>query len=214
LKAGWVRRYSSSPPETPDPAPRRRDEGSSSGATHHDPEQVAHQPLRRPRTQRLPRPSPAVSRLPRAASWAWPSSWFSSSSSAAWWWFTRGDATPTPALNGTVGVRTPTSQTPIAGPSVYAVEVATKSWLNDADLKDIETDVMNLCLALIARKDFKAADPRVLKDAERRIYRVVVGRAPTRADPELMKLEEKVKKFVWKGRSFDDSARRIETGRK
>lgn len=130
------------------------------------------------------------------------------------WWFTRGDATPTPALNGTVGVRTPTSQTPIAGPSVYAVEVATKSWLNDADLKDIETDVMNLCLALMARKDFKAADPRVLKDAERRIYRVVVGRAPTRADPELMKLEEKVKKFVWKGRSFDDSARRIETGEK
>jgi len=73
---------------------------------------------------------------------------------------------------------------------------------------------MNLCLALMARKDFKAADPRVLKDAERRIYRVVVGRAPTRADPELMKLEEKVKKFVWKGRSFDDSARRIETGEK
>ncbi len=130
------------------------------------------------------------------------------------WWFTRGDSTPPPSLNGTTAVRTPSSQVPISAPSVYAVEVVTKSWLNDADLKDIEGDVMNLCLALMARKDFKAADPRVLKDAERRIYRVVVGRAPTRADPELMKLEEKVKKFVWKGRSFDDSARRIETGEK
>ncbi len=126
------------------------------------------------------------------------------------WWFTRND-TPTnpPPLNNRA------NEAPVVAPAVYAVEVTTRAWRNEADRKDIEADVKKLLGALLERTDFARSDPRAVPDLERRLYRVLVGRAPTRADPELVKLEERVKKFVWNGRrAFEETARRIETGEK
>lgn len=127
------------------------------------------------------------------------------------WWFTRGETpqNPTPDANNR------TQQPPLVSPAVYAVEVTAKAWVNSEDLKDVQNAVTEVARALLAHPDFKKTDPRCVPDLERRLYRVLVGRAPTRADPELMKLEERVKKFIWKGRrAFEESARRIETGEK